>query len=269
MSHRELDELLAAAGARMTPEEGCPEPGRFVELYAGRLAAAEAEALREHLARCPTCVDEALAAQRFVAALAAPVPGAEASVRRGPWRRPAALWLELAAVLAVTLGVALVIQRATDAPPAVAWPVSKAAWQPAPRVEEPLYRDAEASDPEVEASFEAAMSRYVADDYAGAASALARHLDAHPQDQRARFYRGVALLLVGRDREAQEELARVEAMASPALADDARWYRALALGRAGDSAKAASELAVLAAGTGSRRAAAQRLLAELAPAGRP
>ena len=232
---------------------------------------AEAETLREHLASCPACLEAARDARRFLDALAAPEPAGRVARPRFGLRRPAAVWLGLAAALVVTVGAVLLLPRSARSPARLALPVTKAAWVPpgAPGSEDLLYRDAQASDPEVEASLRAAMVAYAADDFASAERALAGHLAAHPQDQRARFYRGVALLLLGRDGEAETALARVVAMASPALAGEARWYRALALARLGARERAAAELGVLAAGPGPRRAAAQRLLAELAPAGRP
>lgn len=272
MNREPFEELLAAASARLAAGPECPPSERFVELYAGRLAAAEAEALREHLVACPSCLEVARDARRFVAALAAPQAAAGRVVRPGfgRWRGAAPRWLGLAAALLVTAGVALLLARLGRAPAPIALPLAKAAWAPsAAASDDLLYRDADGSDPEVEASLRAAMVPYAADDFAAAERALARHLAAHPQDQRARFYRGVALLLLGRDAEAEATLARVIAMASPTLAGEARWYRALALVRLGARERAAAELGVVAAGAGPRRAEAARLLATLGLPDRP
>lgn len=258
--------LLRAAAQRVARDAAgrCPDAGIWVELAAGRLDEETAEALREHLAACPDCVEVARDAQRFLSALRDPVPAAAAPPPGGRRARfaPPAIW-RLAAVLVLATGAVLAVVARRPHPAPV--DVVKAAYTPQPTGgEELLYRDAEAADPAVETSFAAAMTAYQRDDFAGAARDLVRHLAAHPQDQRARFYRGVSLLLLGQARAAEPELGRVAALASPRLAGEARWYHALALLRLGDRGRARAELGTLASGSGPRRAEAARLLAATA-----
>lgn len=257
--------VLRAAAQRISRDAAghCPDEGIWVELAAGRLEEEAAEALREHLAACPACVETARDARRFLAALSAtsPVKARPSGARRV--RLSMAAISRLAAVLVLATGAVLLMVARRSHPAPVA--IDKAAYRPQPAGgEELLYRDAEGTDPEVEASFAAAMAPYERDDFAGAERELSRHLGAHPLDQRARFYRGVALLLLGRARAAEPELGRVVALASPALSGEARWYHALALLRLGDRGRARAELGTLASGRGPRQAAASRLLATTA-----
>jgi hypothetical protein len=252
----DLDLLIRCAAERLAERDrgSCPEDARWLELYGGGVDGVDpagAEALRDHLAACPRCLELARHARRFVDAReAGPAAGGEA--RRG-WTP-----VGLAAAVALAVGAALLL------PPRTPERLEKAAWVPAPApAATTVYRDAEGLDPEVEESFRTAMAPYQRDDFAGAERTLADHLARHPHDQRARFYRGVSLLLGERARDAEALLADVARLASPGLAAEARWYRALALLRLDERDAAAAELATLAAGESPRRAEATRRLETL------
>jgi tetratricopeptide (TPR) repeat protein len=257
---RDLKKALARPSR--TP---CPGEEALVAFYRGGVSEADADAIRDHLAACASCVELARDARAFVEAMR----GADGDVM--PMSR-AKRWLALAAALAAGAILAISIARsrpapsleavlATPAAPALrSWkdlPITAAPYAPAPE-DELLYR----SDAPADASdFTEVMAPYVRGNYAAAEAALGRFLQAHPRDARASFYRGVTLLLLGRPEEAEPLLRAAATTGRPF--QDARWYLALARLQSGDQAAALADLDAVAAEGGAKALEAARLASEV------
>ena len=256
---RDRFDLLLREGAKRVaadPTGPCPSSEQLLALYAGRSSEDESEAIGEHLATCERCFLEAIAAQRFAAAMREQ-PEHVAAHRRS--RTLAAPLLGVAAAILVAAGLALYFARAGR--PEATIEIAKAPFEATELDPDALlYRSAGGLDPDVERSLETAMAPYRGDDFAAAESSLQAHLARHPTDQRARFYRAVSLLLLERDDDAMPLLEEVERMASPQLAVEARWYRSLALLRSGRRDAARAELQLIAQSGSARRQEALALL---------
>jgi len=260
-----LDRTLAEA-LRARPAAGCPGETALLAFYGGRLAKAESESIREHLARCAPCVELARDAREFRGAMEA----APQSPRRVGY------WLAAAAALATATLAGLVVARsrpaataprpepetAASAPaPAKSWKdlaIAPAPYAPVAPEDELAYRSGE---PAPGGAFAEAMSHYVRGDYAAADAALARFLEAHPGQGAASYYRGVCLLLLGKPGEAVPLLR--SAAASSKSPDEPRWYLALALLKAGDGDAALPGLDAIAGTPGPRAAEAAALAREV------
>lgn len=257
-----LDRTLADA-LRARPAAGCPGEETLLAFYGGHLAEAGSDAIREHLARCASCVELARDAREFLGAMEAP-----------PGPRRVGYWLAAAAALATATLAGLFVARsrpAATAPrpepeavasaPAKSWneiAVAPAPYGPAAPEDELAYRSGEPAPGD---GFAQAMARYVQGDYAAADAELARFLEAHPGDGAASYYRGVCLLLLGKPGEAVPLLR--SAAASSTSPGEARWYLALALLKAGDADAALAELGAIAATPGPRGAEAAALAEEV------
>ena len=109
--------------------------------------------------------------------------------------------------------------------------------------------------------FGEAMAPYIRRDYAAAEAALARYASTHPGDGRAPFYRGVSLLVLGRDAEALGSLE--SAAAATPVPEGAEWYLALARLRSDDVDGALRDLDAVAAAPNRYRRDAVRLAREI------
>lgn len=96
-------------------------------------------------------------------------------------------------------------------------------------------------------AFDAAVRPYRAGRYGDAVPALQRLTAAFPDAPEGWFYLGAARLFAGAG-DAAEAFAR--ATTSPAVGDDARWLRAVALARGGELGAAQELLTALCHGTG-------------------
>lgn len=260
--------LRAAAPHEAGPASPCPSDAMLASFYAGTLDLAEEDALREHLATCASCVARARDARAFVVAMGGTSRTAPGS--RARWRL---------AVAAVLTAVALIaVWRATGRAPRPVAPPSSPATPAADRwrdlvVEKAPYVEDDADrivwrgggkPPErpAKGTFAWAMEPYVAGDAREAAARLERRVSAHPNEDRSRFYLGVARLLAGEVAASVEPL-RAVAGARGALAGDASWYLALAHLKSGSEDLARPILLRLASEDGERGRRARGLLEKL------
>jgi thioredoxin-like negative regulator of GroEL len=258
-TERALRDALAGRGAP-TP---CPGEEAMVAFHGGRLSEPENEAIREHLARCATCVALSADARRFVESMEEAGPHAMSLAQSRRW---------LAAAAAIAIAALAGIWLARTAPtspvppaqarvsvPARSWrelAVTPAEYRPAAE-DELLYR----SDETAQSAFATAMTAYARGDYTAAQGRLAAFLESHPGDTRASFYRGVSLLMLDNPEEALPLLSA--ASQSPARPAEARWYLALAQLKAGDVTAALRDLVAVAAAPGTHRAEAAKLVHEV------
>lgn len=258
---RELRNALAGRGGTT-----CPGEAALVAFYRGGLSEAEAEATREHLAACASCVELARDARAFVDAMGGPGIEVMPMSRAKRWLAFAAAFAA-ASILGIWLArrspVAPIPEARTEAPVPTApksWkniPVSVAAYVPAPE-DELVFRS---DEPPGSRGFAEAMAPYARGDYAAAEAVLARILLAYPHDPRASFYRGVSLLLIGRPEDAVPLLqAAAESGPPPA---GVRWYLALAQLKSGNEDAALRELDRVAGEEGAHRLEAAQLAQEV------
>jgi TolA-binding protein len=121
------------------------------------------------------------------------------------------------------------------------------------------------AEPGAPKSFQAAMTQYGKQDYAGAASTLRSVTNAKPDFAAARFYLGISLLLAGdRISGIQELRALTEAGDSPYL-ERARFYLAKGLIAEHDIRRAQKQLEDLIAQHGDLEKQAAALLAQIRP----
>ena len=150
--------------------------------------------------------------------------------RRLPWRGIGAVILAAAAIAAVLLiprdrvsEELAELGRVTQPPVYLGVPVRQAPARP-------------------DSVFAEAMSAYVAEEYAAAATGLEEALMAGAGSVPAEFFRGASLLMLGRPDEAERAFsAIIEAGDSPYLAE-AHYYRAKALLSLGRASEALQEL---------------------------
>ena len=62
-----IDRSILAGARRMAPRGPCIPEDRLVAFYEGRLGDLDADEVREHLVTCPSCLEAASDARRFVA----------------------------------------------------------------------------------------------------------------------------------------------------------------------------------------------------------
>jgi hypothetical protein len=91
----------------------------------------------------------------------------------------------------------------------------------------------------------AALEPYRRDDYAAAVPSLASLHQEFPTAGRPGLYLGVSLLHLDRDADAIAPLTVAVTSTMPAVAADARWYRAIAYARTGQRDAAAADLKIL------------------------
>jgi tetratricopeptide (TPR) repeat protein len=225
-----LQHALAELALDAPAGEGCATPERIWAAARGELPTDESKALLDHAALCPHCA-LAWRLAHEVATEAELVPDAARSAAGfwRPWRFAAAAVL----VLAAATSVYLLYVTGTGAPT-----LSRAAQlreldvAPAPYApvwDELIWRDGS----QAEAAFTAAMTPYTRGDWAATEASLTAFLVANPGHGRARFYRGVCLLLLGR---ADEALAALRGSERPIgmPAGEVDWYLAAALLKTGN-----------------------------------
>lgn len=219
------------------------------ELAGGRLSAAGAAGLIEHVEGCAACSRE----MDLVADLLHARSGSPAAT----WDRSAPRWAgglfalaAAAAVLFFFLRSSAPERRLRDlaqlAPPPSAGLVLRGAAQP-------------------EAGFEQASAHFAAGDHARAASSLQALLATHPDDPLVLFYLGLARLQLGELDAAIDALRRAEEAGADLLAEQALWYRVQAHLARDEGAQARALLARLVELDGDYEPNARALLAELEP----
>ncbi|MFN7975200.1 MAG: hypothetical protein U0166_23085 [Acidobacteriota bacterium] len=240
------EDLLSAAARRAMPRgEHIVEETAYA-LAAGALPERECEPIREHVARCAACSEMVRDALRFRESFGETAPATR-------WR-PGGGILAIAASLLLIAGTATLVLRGPHIPDVV---IVKAAYSPESEI---LVRGE--SPPPIVDPFDVAMKPYDAGDYATAEAQLAAHLVTVPADQRARFYRGVSLLLLDRTAEGVRELD-LAARQPGALQEDARFYLALGFLRQRSARDAEPLLRDVAAVEGPHRAEAAALLEKM------
>jgi hypothetical protein len=270
----DLDLKQAARAVAAAGSSSCPGEERILAFYAGSLSARDEDALRDHLATCAACVELGQDARRFLAAMGETGPGDahRAPARPRRWLLPLAASLTLLAA-GIWRGSVLwprkpgpLSQGAAPSPappppaPGTAWRdlVIEKAGYTVPAADDIVWRDGS----EGPAPFVTAMEPYARDDFRGAEQRLGAYLAQWPRDDRARFYRGVSLLLVQQPADAIP-LLEAAAQAGGALGPEARWYLALAHLKAGDGAAALAELRAVEQTSAARRSQARALVARL------
>lgn len=253
------DEIRGALRHGPPPATSCADDATLAAFYAGLLGPQTEEAMRDHLAACPGCVARARDARAFVSAM---TPVRHRPVLR-PWALAAAAGL---AGLAILLGWRAATAPRPAAPALVATTekreivVDKAPYTP--DADEGLLWRGGAEPPPADGSFAWAMEPYLGDEFEVAADRLERCVSLHPDDDRARFYLGVARLLAGNPSASVEPLLAVAGGASD-RADDAVWYLALAYLKTGDTKAAAPHLRRVASGVAREADRARILLREI------
>lgn len=258
-----------ALGAQR-PISPCLDADTLLAFYSERLDEVRAEAVREHLSTCSPCLELALDVRRFLGAFqddASAQPG-----RRRGWGTRASLGWAAVFLLAVS-GLWLagpVVGPGTRPAPAS----SPTAVRPTaePRLEIPVTKAPYAGGDDVvwrgaperhpPTPLERALEPYLRDDFAEADRRLAAHLERHPGSVPARFYRGVALLMLDRPGQATALLEPLAGRPGP-LADEVDWYLALSYIKSGQAGRALPLLDRLGQGRGPRRTAALALRARL------
>jgi tetratricopeptide (TPR) repeat protein len=201
MSERD-DGGLRRAAAELPVAGPCPGEVTLLAFYRGELEDSEAEALREHLARCRDCLALARDARSFLAALRA--PELSRTVPR-PRRRRLAPWAAAAAAVALAaLGVAVFREH-----------------RPAQRPADLVWRGDDDA-----AAYAAAMEHFRAGRFEAAESALESWVLAHPADDRARLDLAVARIRVGRRADARRELVELAERGDDAIRTEARRWLA-------------------------------------------
>ena len=280
------DELQAAIRRREKTPSPCQSEEGMLAFYSGGLSEAEEARVREHLAACPSCLDLAGDARRFLEAMG-PGGGEHGAEATGgaseprAWPKPLALAAG-AALLAVGLWTAtrghaprLSLDRSSHppsppstqaTPPAPSWsrelPIPKAPYAPPSAPDDGLVFRDQGGAPPGTGSFENAMAPYLRGDFSLAERLLGDRLAHYPGDDRARFYRAVSLLLLDRAIDAVPLLEPLARGGSP-LRDEARFYIALAYLKLGRPEKARPELEALVDASDGRRADALALVQRL------
>jgi tetratricopeptide (TPR) repeat protein len=227
--------------------EAADLPARYL---AGDLGDAEREAYEEHYFGCDACFGELEILRTTQAVLADEAPSG-----RGRKRVSVLRWLPIAAALAA--GTTL----------AVWWSAPRSELTQLARFEPPRYdppRVRSGSDPNG-ATFDRAMSRYRAGDFAGAIPEIEEHLRRNRDDVRAAFFLGVSLLATGQSDPAIRQFQSVVATRDPAYEEVAFYLMAKAHIKRGDVPAALAALdrtiALDGAHAAEARALRERLLA--------
>jgi len=223
------------------------------ELVGGRLGAADAAKLIEHMDGCAACSEEL----DLVADLLHAPSHAVAAGRSRFARRWAGGLVALATAAAVLFSFLFLRPSAPErrvrdlarlAPPATAGLVLRGG-----------------VDAEPEAGFEHAIERFAAGDHARAADGFEALLATRPDDPLVLFYLGVARLQQGELDAAIDALRRAEELGTDLLAEQALWYRSQAHLARDEGAEARDLLAHLVELDGDFEPNARALLAELEP----
>lgn len=251
-------ELKKAAG-RFAAAGACPAVERIAAFYAGLGDRGAEEALREHLAACPSCLETARDCREFLEAMQPPgrVSGRRFAARGRLFQAGLA---SAAALLLIVSAVWYQGRQGERTPATPGWSMAveipPAGYDPEPSPDAGVaFREEESP-----LNLDAAMTAYRAGDFKRAETDLENYVLRRAGDERGRFYLGVCRLLNGRTADAARELDQVARTAPEPLRSEARFYLALALLREGDARRAESILKELAAGEGPQRAAASRLL---------
>jgi hypothetical protein len=222
----------------------CPQPDLVLASYAGELPS-DLAWVAEHVAHCPLC--QSLG--RDLSSLEQPGLSAEEAVRirervaaamPGPWwwRRPAA-WAIAAGIAAAAVTGWVLRTPALEPPPR---PVVVAMQHQPPPVRVPVSKPvlrlpAEAlvlrgEDGVSQAAFlkqyGSAVEPYRRDDFAEAAARLDVFLKRYPDCAEGHFYRGVSLLFLKRNEEAERALGDAVRLAAGDLQKEAEDYLATA-----------------------------------------
>lgn len=223
--------------------ENVAETGIVERYVADTLAGDELERFEVHLVSCQRCQDEimlAVAVREGLQALEAEVPATGASSpepgeasRSRTNKIPAKIWLPAAAAAAIA-GLIFF------GPGRVPENLSELGHLEQP----PVYLGVSVRQEEASADslFAAAMLRYVAEDYAGAASGLTGALEAGAGPIPAQFFRGASFLILNRSREAVEAFGVVTSLGESPYLAEAYYYRAKALLRLGEVELALADL---------------------------
>ena len=274
-----LDAQLRQEGERLrAARAGCPPPDLLFARQSESLDAGLREHLETHVAGCAAC--RRMAAD--VAQLDLGTPDADLESRVASrvfpanWRgRGGMLSIAAALLLASGLAVTWWYQRRPPEPPAAARsappplvPVEPVEPTPivalwtiaAPPVRLPLSalgatRSGTGSATSAPGLVDA-LTPYQSGDYAGAAHAMAKVVDAQPESGEAQFYLGVSLLLAGRSEAAQSPLERAVGLLPADRRNEAEWYLATAEQRGGKTEAARARLQRLCAATGTYQAGA-------------
>jgi thioredoxin-like negative regulator of GroEL len=269
---RVLRELANAPSALERWSDGaeCPSEHVLAAFAEGRLEAGKEAQVRGHLSRCGACVGDVRAALDELAAIAAETArDAGSAARRGlrlvePTRGPRRpvwpvwpVWIGLAAaaVLLVVFGPRLLDGGGARRAKAVELA----------RVEAIAARIPRGPADEAERAFRDGLAHYQAEAWSEAEAKLAEAGVLAPDRADVALYRGSALLLLERSKDALPYLELACAADGPA-GHEARWQLAQALLSTGAIAEAVGELDQLLVG-GHRAAQAVALRAELANLG--
>ena len=118
------DDSLRRAAAELPVAGPCPGEPRLLAFYREELDEDQADAVREHLATCPACLELARDAREFLAALRGADPAPALPPRRlaaAPRSRRTALWAAAAAAT-VLAALGLYAFRTERPPPRPAGP---------------------------------------------------------------------------------------------------------------------------------------------------
>ena len=202
------DDSLRHAAAGLPAVGPCPGEARLLAFYRGEFDEDQADAIREHLATCPPCLELARDAREFLVALrgAEPAPAVPPGrVAATPRSRRTALWVAAAAVTALAaLGLYAVRTE-----------------RPTPRPAEVVWRGDDGT-----AAYDAAMEHFRAGRFEAAEAALETYVLAHPADDRARLDLAVTRMRVGRTADARRELAQLAERGDDAVRAEARRWLA-------------------------------------------
>jgi len=206
------DDSLRRAAAELPAAGPCPGEPRLLEFYREGLDEDQADAVREHLATCPACLELARDAREFLAAVrgADPAPPPR-RLAAAPRSRRTVLWAAAAAVTALA-ALGLYSLRPERQPP---------------RPAELVWRGDDGS-----AAHDAAMEHFRAGRFEAAEAALETYVLAHPADDRARLDLAVARIRVGRTADARRELSRLVEQGDESIRAEAR-HRLVELDRGG------------------------------------
>lgn len=213
--HDDGDDLKRAA-ASLPPAGACPGEGRLLAFYRGALDDDAADAVREHLATCPACLELARDAREFAVALrgdetrpAAPPPRPATGLRS----RRTAFWAAAAAIT-VCAALGLYVLLPDEHRPATG---ADLVWR----------------GDDGNGELAAAMEHYRAGRFDAAEVALESYVLAHPADDRAQLYLAVSRMRVGRTADARRELVRLAEQGDESVRAEAkRWLAELDRGGA-------------------------------------
>ncbi|MFH1765230.1 MAG: hypothetical protein ABIF09_13660 [Gemmatimonadota bacterium] len=223
--------------------DGVAKAARVERYVAGILPESELEGFEIHLLTCQLCQDEVFQAvaireglRELEASSSAPdsaVGEAPAPIRFRFGGVPAKVWIPLAAAAAL---VGIVVFGPEQVPSALS--------ELGQVTQPPVYLGVSVrrEPASAESLFAAAMLRYIADDFKGAAGGLEEALEAGADPVPAQFFLGSSLLMLDRPREADEAFGfAIQAGESPYL-PEAHYYRAKALLRLGKVGPALADL---------------------------